>query len=151
MDKCYDYIHFNSMNYDTDGNILVSCRHLDAILKISTEDGSLIWQLGGDYDDFGLTDDQLFSYQHSIILTEDGGYMLFDNADTANWAGEADTSSVVRLTVDEENMTVTDFVRYSVLDYFSNYMGAIRELDAENSVLTMVQGGFTAPTNMSKK
>lgn len=141
MDKCYDYVHFNSMNYDTDGNILVSCRHLDAILKISTEDGSLIWQLGGDYDDFGLTDDQLFSYQHSIILTEDGGYMLFDNADTANWAGEADTSSVIRLTVDEENMTVTDFMRYSVLDYFSNYMGAIRELDAENSVYLWSVGG----------
>ena len=73
-------------------------------------------------------------YQHSIIMTESGGSMLFDNADAANWAGEADTSSVIRLTVDEENMTVTDFVRYSVLDYFSNYMGAIRELDAENSV-----------------
>lgn len=141
MDKCYDYVHFNSMNYDTDGNIPVSCRHLDAILKISTEDGSLIWQLGGDYDDFGLTDDQLFSYQHSIILTEDGGYMLFDNADAANWAGEADTSSVIRLTVDEENMTVTDFMRYSVLDYFSNYMGAIRELDAEHSVYLWSVGG----------
>lgn len=80
-------------------------------------------------------------YQHSIIMTESGGYMLFDNADTANWAGEADTSSVIRLTVDEENMTVTDFVRYSVLDYFSNYMGAIRELDAENSVYLWSVGG----------
>ena len=141
MDVCYDYMHFNSMNYDTDGNILVSCRHLDAILKISTEDGSLIWQLGGEYDDFGLTDDQLFSYQHSIILTEGGEYMLFDNADAANWAGEADTSSVIRLRVDEENMTVTDFVRYTVLDYFSIYMGAIRELDAENSVYLWSVGG----------
>ena len=87
-------------------------------------------------------------YQHSIIMTESGGYMLFDNADAANWAGEADTSSVIRLTVDEENMTITDFVRYSVLDYFSNYMGAIRELDAENSVyLWSVGGNYSIDSN----
>ena len=141
LDVCYDYMHFNSMSFDTDGNLLVSCRHLDAIIKISTEDGSLIWQLGGEYDDFGLTDDQLFSYQHSIILTEDGEYMIFDNANTAVNAGDAESSSVIRLSVDEESMTVTSFVRYTVLDYFSNYMGAIRELDGENAVYLWSVGG----------
>lgn len=140
-ERCYDYVHFNSMSIDADGNLLVSCRHLDAILKISRTDGTLMWQLGGDYDDFGLTDEQLFSYQHSIILTDDGSYMLFDNANTAVSAGDAAYSSVIRLTVDEETMTVTDFVRYQVVEYFSIYMGAIREVDSENSVYLWSVGG----------
>ncbi len=140
-DRCYDYVHFNSMSFDADGNLLVSCRHLDAILKISTEDGSLIWQLGGDYDDFGLTEEQKFSYQHSIILTGDNSYMLFDNANTANEKGNADASSVVRITVDEATMSVTNFVRYEVVDFFSLYMGAIRELDHENAIYLWSVGG----------
>jgi len=140
-EKFFDYVHFNSMSLDTDGNLLVSCRHLDAILKISRTDGSLMWQLGGDYDEFGLTDDQLFSYQHSIILTEDGGYMIFDNADTAVDSGKAQFSSVVRIYVDEESKTVTDFVRYNVVDFYSIYMGAIREIDAESSTYLWSVGG----------
>ena len=145
-ERCHDYMHFNSMSFDADGNLLVSCRHLDAILKISTEDGSLIWQLGGDYDDFGLTEEQKFS---SIILTGDNSYMLFDNANTANDKGNADSSSVVRITVDEESMTVTDFVRYEVVDFYSIYMGAIRELDYDNSVyLWSVGGNYMTDYNM---
>lgn len=140
-DRCYDYVHFNSMSIDEDDNLLVSCRHLDAILKISRDDGSLMWQLGGDYDDFSLTDEQLFSYQHSIIVTDSGSYMIFDNANTAVGAGNAEYSSVIRLSVDEDTMTVTDFVRYQVVDYFSNYMGAIREIDSENSVYLWSIGG----------
>lgn len=140
-ERCYDYVHFNSMSIDQDDNLLVSCRHLDAILKISREDGSLMWQLGGDYDDFGLTQEQLFSYQHSIIVTEEGEYMLFDNANTAVTAGDAQYSSVLRMSVDEENMSVSNFVRYQVVDFFSIYMGAIRELDNENSVYLWSVGG----------
>lgn len=138
---CQDYVHFNSMHIDADGNLLVSCRHLDSILKISREDGSLIWQLGGDYGDFTLTEDQSFSYQHSIIVTDSGSYMIFDNANTAVSSGNAEYSSVVRMTVDEENLTVTDYVRYNVVDYFSIYMGAIREIDSENAVYLWSVGG----------
>lgn len=139
--KCQDYMHFNSMFIDTDGNLLVSCRHLDSILKISREDGSLMWQLGGAYGDFALADDQKFSYQHSIIVTDDGSYMLFDNANTAVQDGKAQYSSVIRMTVDEENKTITDFTRYNVVDFFSIYMGGIRQLDSANSVYLWAVGG----------
>ena len=141
MDRCYDYVHFNYMAVDTDGNLLVSCRHLDAILKISRQDGKLMWQLGGDYDEFGLTDTQKFSYQHSIIVADNGDYMLFDNANTAVDSKMADNSSVIRMTVDEETKTVTSFTRHNVLDYYSIYMGAIRELDAENGIYLYSVGG----------
>lgn len=140
-ERCYDYVHFNSMSIDKDDNLLVSCRHLDSILKISRENGTLMWQLGGDNDNFGLTEDQQFSYQHSIIVSEDGDYMLFDNANTAVAAGNATYSSVIRMTVDETNMSVTDFTRHQVVDYYSLYMGAIRELDYDNAVYLWSVGG----------
>ena len=141
MERCYDYVHFNYLAVDTDGDLLVSCRHLDAVLKISREDGRLLWQLGGDYDDFGLTQEQKFSYQHSIIVTENGDYMLFDNANTAVDADQAEYSSVIRMTVDQQTKTVTAFRRHQVLDYYSIYMGAIRELDAEKGVYLWAVGG----------
>lgn len=141
MERCYDYVHFNYMDIDKDGNLLVSCRHLDAILKISREDGSLMWQLGGDYDEFKLTEAQKFSYQHSIIVADNGDYMLFDNANTAVESKAAEYSSVIRMTVDEKNKTVTAFERHNVLDFYSIYMGAIREIDAENEVYLYSVGG----------
>ncbi len=141
MQQCYDYVHFNSMSIDKDDNLVVSLRHQHTIIKISRTDGSLIWQLGGNGDEFGLTDEQKFSYQHSIIVTDDGSYMIFDNANTAENNGTADYSSVVRLKVDEQNKTVTEFKRYNVVDFFSNYMGAIREIDSENAVYLWSVGG----------
>ena len=141
LNKCSDYMHFNSMFIDKDGDLLFSCRHQNAILKISRTDGSLIWQLGGPGDEFGLSEDQLFSYQHSIIVTDDGSYMIFDNANDAVGAGKADYSSVVRIKVDEGAKTVTDFTRYNVVEFFSLYMGAIRELDSKNSVYLWSVGG----------
>lgn len=138
---CYDYAHFNSMSIDQDNNLLVSLRNVDSIVKISREDGSLIWQLGGKYDEFGLSDEQLFSRQHSIIVTEDGSYMMFDNANVAVRGGNSEYSSVIRLSVDEDDKRVTDFIRYQVVDYYSNYMGAIREIDSENSVYLWSVGG----------
>lgn len=139
-DACYDYVHFNSMYIDNDGNLLVSCRNINSILKLSREDGSLLWILGGAEDDFGLTEEQLFSKQHSIIVTADGSYMLFNNADDEVDAGTAKYSSVVRLKVDEETMTVTEYSK-TESDFYSSYMGAIRELDGENGIYLWSVGG----------
>ncbi len=140
-EKCSDYMHFNSMSIDKDGNLLVSCRHQNAILKISRTDGSLIWILGGKDDEFGLSDEQHFSYQHSIIVTDDGSYMIFDNANDAVGAKTADYSSVARFKVDEAAKTVTEYTRYNVVEFYSLYMGAIRELDSANSVYLWSVGG----------
>lgn len=140
-ERCSDYMHYNHMDIDKDGNVLVSCRQQSSILKLSREDGSIIWKLGGMGDEFSLTEDQLFSNQHSIIVTEDGSYMLFDNANATVNSGRAQYSSVERFKVDEEARTVTEYTRYTVVDFFSNFMGAIRELDGEKSVYLWSVGG----------
>ncbi|MCD7856498.1 MAG: aryl-sulfate sulfotransferase [Clostridiales bacterium] len=142
-DACYDYMHFNSMYIDNDDNLLISCRNINSILKLSRETGELIWILGGSEDEFGLTDDQLFSKQHSIIVTEDGSYMIFNNANDQVAAGSADSSSVVRFRVDEDTRTVTEYEKYET-GFYSNYMGAIRELDSDAGIyLWSVGGSYT--------
>ncbi len=138
--ECYDYMHFNSMYIDNDENLLISCRNCNSILKISREDGTLVWILGSSNDEFGLTDDQLFSKQHSIIVTADGSYMIFNNANDQKVAGDTDVSSIIRLKVDEETMTVTEYLKYDT-EFYSNYMGSIRELDAENAIYLYAVGG----------
>ncbi|MCD8127552.1 MAG: aryl-sulfate sulfotransferase [Clostridiales bacterium] len=142
-DACYDYMHFNSMYIDEDDNLLISCRNINSILKVSRETGELIWILGGSEDEFGLTEDQLFSKQHSIIVTEDGSYMIFNNANDEVTAGTAESSSVVRLRVDEDAMEVTEYEKVET-GFYSNYMGAIRELDGGAGIyLWSVGGSYT--------
>ena len=139
-DECYDYMHFNSMYIDNDDNLLISCRNIDSIIKVSRQTGELIWILGGSEDEFGLTEDQLFSRQHSIIVTDDGSYMLFNNANTQVSEGKTDVSSIVKLKVDEETMTVTEYSETDT-EFYSNYMGAIRELDSESGIYLYSAGG----------
>ncbi|MCD8161348.1 MAG: aryl-sulfate sulfotransferase [Clostridiales bacterium] len=142
-EECYDYMHFNSMYIDNDDNLLISCRNINSILKVSRETGELLWILGGSEDQFGLTEDQLFSKQHSIIVTADGSYMIFNNANDQVSAGSAASSSIVRFTVDEDAMEVTSYEKYET-GFYSNYMGAIRELDSEAGIyLWSVGGSYT--------
>ena len=140
MEECSDYMHFNSMYIDNDDNLLISCRNINSIIKVSRQTGELIWVLGGSEDEFGLTEDQIFSRQHSIIVTDDGSYMLFNNANEEVEAGKTEVSSIIKLKVDEETMTVTEYSKTDT-EFFSNYMGAIRELDSENGIYLYSAGG----------
>ncbi len=75
-----DYIHGNAIEVDYDGNIMISCRHTEAIYKINTSTGQLIWRLGGSLNDFTFINDTIgFSYQHDIRRLANGNISLFDN------------------------------------------------------------------------
>ena len=58
--------HANSVDKTPDGNYLFSSRHCDTIYKISHEDGSIMWRLGGGQSDFELGEGVKFSRQHNI-------------------------------------------------------------------------------------
>ena len=48
----WDAYHMNSIDKDYDGNYLVSIRHLNALVKIDKNDGSVIWKMGGKASNF---------------------------------------------------------------------------------------------------
>lgn len=67
--------------------MIASFRNLDEVLKIDRQTGEILWTLGGLGDDFGLTEEQLFSRQHYAKLTDTGTLLLFDNAMPTNRRG----------------------------------------------------------------
>ncbi len=76
-----DYVHLNAIVVDDDGNLVVSCRHLNSMIKIDRNGGTgnLLWALSGVGDDFGLTDDQKTSGQHYLRYHGNGYFSAFNN------------------------------------------------------------------------
>lgn len=78
-----DYVHGNAMETDYDGNILLSCRHMDEITKIDRTTGNIIWRWGGIHcknNQFLFLNDSIgFSHQHCIRRLPNGNYIIFDN------------------------------------------------------------------------
>ena len=58
--------HPNSIDKSPDGDYILSGRHCDTIYKISKDDGSVVWRLGGKNSDFEHIDGLEFSRQHDI-------------------------------------------------------------------------------------
>jgi hypothetical protein len=80
-----DYVHSNAVALDTDGNLLLSSRHLDEITKIDRTTGEIIWRLGGKKNQFvmqqgpGITELPEFFYQHDIRVLGENKISLYDN------------------------------------------------------------------------
>jgi len=82
MSNVVDAVHANAIQVDTDGNILLSSRHLDEISKIDRNDpnGSFIWRFGGKHNQFMFVNDAIhFSHQHALRRIANGDLTLFDN------------------------------------------------------------------------
>ncbi len=67
-----DFSHCNALEEDTDGNLLLSCRHFDSIIKINRATGAIMWHLGGRENNFRfargagvpITEPLDFNWQH---------------------------------------------------------------------------------------
>ena len=72
----FDYFHGNSINQDSDGNLVISARNVWGIYKINVKTGRIMWQ-------FGAKGDQKLSepwcYQHDIVPLGNNRYSLFDD------------------------------------------------------------------------
>ena len=75
-----DYVHFNAMRLNDDGDLVCSFRHLNTIMCLdrTRSDDQIKWKLSGKDDDFGLADEDKTSSQHYV--TVDGDVItVFDN------------------------------------------------------------------------
>ncbi len=127
-----DYVHGNALDIDSDGNILLSSRHLSEITKINGQTGDIIWRWGGNNNQFTFENDTTpFKAQHDIRVHAENRYTLFDNGNTKN----PEFSRAVEYQLDENTMTatlVTDYRKQNPPDY-TPFMGSFQALD---------QGGF---------
>jgi hypothetical protein len=100
----WDYVHFNSISLDGDGDLILSARHTDAVYNVSRETGEIVWRLGGPASDFELPEELVFRRQHDAQWHTDGTISIFDNATDDN-ADEAQPRGIV-LRLDEADGTV---------------------------------------------
>ena len=82
-----NWTHGNAMSVDTDGNLLVSFRTLNEIMKINATTGATMWRLGGKANQFtfaGITGAPGFMGQHNIRAIGGGEIILLDNVGSAD-------------------------------------------------------------------
>jgi len=127
----YDYLHMNSIDVDTDGNLLISARHTCAVYKIDRSTGKIIWRLNGKKSDFEMGDGAQFFFQHDARAHADGTITLFDDG-----AGPPDASlrsRGMRLSLDFASMKATLAEQFLPLPSFlSTSQGSVQTLDNSN-------------------
>ena len=101
----YDYFHINSVNPDTDGNLLISSRHTWTVYKVNRTTGDVIWRLGGKNSDFALGPGVQFAWQHNAIAVDSGTIRIFDNE--SNGIPVLPASRVIWVKHDDDAMTAT--------------------------------------------
>ena len=138
--RVIDYIHANSIARDLDGDLIVSCRHLDEVIKIRRSDGTIVWRLGGvasKNKQFAFINDdhdsvQGFSHQHTAVRTNRGTLMLFDNGNLK----PLQRSRVVEYALDTVAMTATRVWSYTPNPpLYSPSQGSVQELPNGNILI----------------
>jgi outer membrane protein assembly factor BamB len=97
----HDYFHGNSIEVDTDGNLIVSARNTSAVYKIDRSSGQVIWRLGGKRSDFAMGQGTTFALQHDARRQADGTLTIFDDNQAPNF------SRGIVLQLDESARTAT--------------------------------------------
>jgi hypothetical protein len=106
----YDFFHVNSIDVDTDGNLIVSARNTHAVYKLNRHTGAVMWRLGGKRSDFALGRHVRFAWQHDARRHEDGTISIFDNGAAPRVHRQ---SRVIFVRLDVNRMRAT-LVRYIV-------------------------------------
>ncbi|WP_291285110.1 aryl-sulfate sulfotransferase [Flavobacterium sp.] len=136
-----DWMHANSLNYDKDGNFLISFYNNGQIWKIDAKTGKVIWKLGRG-GNLNLSKDIDFSQAHAAHINPEGSLMFFDNG------VDKKQSSVFALKVDEKAKTVKlDFHIQLPKDIYNDRMGSAYMIDKETILACCSKRHITVLTN----
>jgi hypothetical protein len=105
----WDFFHINSVDFDGDGNLLISSRSCHTLYKLDRA-GRILWRLGGKHSDFAMGPGATFAWQHDARRQPDGTLTVFDNGATP--AVEKLSRGLV-LDVDEQAMTASMLRQYT--------------------------------------
>ena len=138
-----DWLHVNAVALSpTDGNLILSVRHQDSVVKIDYRngagDGHVVWRLGedGDFALEGAGADAWFSHQHNAHYVDDHTIVLFDNGNTRREGDPAVNSRGQAWTLDETSMTATPVLNADLGNYSWRLGGAQRLSNGNYSFLS---------------
>ena len=142
-----DYCHGNAFEIDTDGNIMISARHMDEITKIDRNTGNIIWRFGlhAQKNMFDFTNDTIgFYHQHDIRRLENGNISLYDNGNYHS----PKISQSLEYAINEEELTaklVWNYVNNPPV--YGRATGSSRRLANNN---TIIGWGLTWPVSITE-
>lgn len=144
-DRAWDYVHFNSLDKTSDGNYLVSARHLDTIFLISGANGEIIWRLGGPNSSFAIDEADTFARQHDARSLNSTHISLFNNANDGSTLTDNPSAALI-LALDTTTMTAQKTASYGLIPPTTNAqrndfiaspgMGNLQLLPSTNHALT---------------
>ncbi|KIO51574.1 aryl-sulfate sulfotransferase [Flavobacterium hibernum] len=136
-----DWTHANSLNYDKDGNFLISFYNNGQIWKVDSKTGKVIWKLGKG-GNMNMSKDTDFSQAHAAHINQDGSLLFFDNG------VDKKQSSVFALKVDEKGKNVKlDFHINLPKDIYNDRMGSAYMIDKETVLVCCSKRHITVLTN----
>ncbi len=113
-----DWMHANSLNYDTDGNYLMSFYNNGQIWKIDAKTGKLIYKFGKG-GDVAMSAECNFTQAHAAHINQQGNLMFFDNG------VEKHQSGVFAMKIDEQSKTSKIAVHFQLpKEIFNGRMGS---------------------------
>jgi hypothetical protein len=130
-----DWTHFNSVEQDTDGNILISLRHFSEITKINRQTGAIMWRFGGKRNQFTFINDPYSSFigQHDARRISNGNVTLFDNGFRQQFIHPA---RALEYALNTQNMTATlVWSHIYASNASSRFMGGMQRLASGNTVI----------------
>jgi hypothetical protein len=108
-ESAFCYFHINSVDVDSDDNLLISARNTFAVYKVDRETGEVIWRLGGKKSDFDMGSGTWVRFQHDARRQPDGTITIFDNG-----GGTLDKESFgIALDLDLDDMQANLVRRYA--------------------------------------
>ncbi|HTY59792.1 MAG TPA: aryl-sulfate sulfotransferase [Bacteroidota bacterium] len=143
--SAFDYIHVNSIDVDTDGNLLVSCRETAEILKIDRITGNVLWRWGGKHNQFTFIGEHAsnapnyFSYQHDVRRIAGGDITLLDNGNQH----VPPYTRAAEYALDENARTATLVWEYRhTPDVFDPAAGSVQRLTNGNTLIGWATANF---------
>ena len=100
----YDYFHINSIDTESDGDLLVDSRNTWAAYDVEQKTGQVRWELGGKHSSFKLGPGAATAWQHDARQQPDGAITFFDNG---AFPAVHPQSRAIELTLDSTSMTAT--------------------------------------------
>jgi hypothetical protein len=145
----FDFPHFNAIDVDTDGNILISSRSISEVTKVNRDTGEIIWRLGGKHSDFAFPNDPLNGprNQHAVRCVGTNRYTLFDNGNQHN----PPVSRAVEYELNPTNMTAAIRWQYppaTTTALYSFYMGNAQRLSNGNTLINWAVGNLPKLTEV---
>lgn len=136
-----DWMHANSLNYDKDGNFLISFYNNGQIWKVDAKTGKVIWKIGKN-GTLSQNEDSNFSQAHAAHLNPEGSLLFFDNG------VDKKQSSVFALKVNEKDRSVQlDFQIKLPKEIYNDRMGSAYMIDKETILCCCSKRHITVLTN----